>query len=289
MAAALLAAGHAVTVYDLSRTALERAVRTGASAAGSPAEMGAAVETLLLSLPTPADVEAALIGTAGVLARPAGGLVVVDTSTVDPATTRRLAAAAAEVGVGYLDAPVLGRPEACGAWTFPVGGDAAAVEAVRPVLQALGRTVVHAGPAGAGNAVKLLNALMFGAINAVTAEILTAATRVGVSAGTFFETVAGSEAATVSPLFRDLGRKMIDRDFAPVFTLDLLAKDTALALAMVQAAHGAAPVGAAAATLVALASVHGYGAEDSSALVKLLEGPIGGTVAVPGPTPVPSP
>ncbi len=279
MASALVRGGHRVVAHDVSADALRRAVAEGAHAATSSAEVGTAVRIVLLSLPAPAHVEAAVAGDDGLLARPRDGLVIVDTTTVDPGTTRRLASRANLAGVGYLDAPVLGRPESCGTWTFPVGGDRAALDIARPVLDVLGSTVVHVGEPGTGNAVKLLNNLMFGAINAITAEVMAACALVGVSPRTFYETVAGSEAATVSPLFRALGPKMLDGDYSPVFTVDLLHKDTSLAMAMLDEAKASLIVGGAALVLTSLARAAGHGGLDSSAVVKVYEALLGVEVA----------
>lgn len=268
MTGALLAAGHRVTACDVSETALARAVAAGADVAASPAEVGAAVDVALLSLPKPEHVEAVVAGESGLLGDPTDGLVIVDTSTVDPDTTRRMAALAAERGVGYLDAPVLGRPDACGRWTLPVGGDPASLERIQPALGALAQRVVHVGPSGAGNAIKLLNNLMFGAINAVTAEAMAACAAVGVAPATFYETVAGSEAATVSPLFRQVGRKMVEADYEPIFTVDLMRKDVALAVAML-AAGGIEPrIGKAVLSQIEEAQAAGLGHEDTSAIAK---------------------
>lgn len=269
MAAALAAAGHRVLAYDVSARHLDAAVAAGAHPARSSAEVGAAVPVVLLSLPAPAHVREVVASGDGLFTRPAEGLVIVDTSTVDPATSRDLAAKATAIGVGYLDAPVLGRPDICGDWTFPVGGDPGALERARPVLDVLGRTVVHVGPSGSGNAIKLLNNLMFGAINAITAEVMGACADVGVSPETFYETVAGSGAATVSPLFRALGAKIVAGEYDPVFTVDLLSKDVSLAVTMMEGAGHSPVVGAAVCELVERARAAGLGAEDSSALAKI--------------------
>lgn len=281
MVGALVARGHRVLAHDASPRAVSRAVAAGADAAVDGAAVGAAAAVVLLSLPRPVDVETVVAGPDGLLSRPAEGLVIVDTSTVDPETTRRLAHRAAAVGVGYLDAPILGRPDTCGAWTLPVGGEPVAIEIARPVLDALARSVVHVGPAGAGNAIKLLNQLMFGAINAITAEVFAVAPLAGVSPRLFYETVAASEAATVSPLFRQLGAKIVERDFAPVFTLDLLRKDHELAMAMIADARATALAGNAVALLNRLGGAAGYGGEDTSALVKVYETLIGGEEPAP--------
>jgi 3-hydroxyisobutyrate dehydrogenase-like beta-hydroxyacid dehydrogenase len=271
MARVLLEAGHDVVVSDVSEAAVARAVEGGARAVGSVAEVASASRLALLSLPRPGDVVEVVSGADGLLSWAPRGFTIADTSTVDPGTTRLLAGRAAESGVGYLDAPVLGRPEACGRWTLPVGGSAETLEVARPALAVIARNIVHAGASGAGNAIKLLNNLMFGAINAITAEAMAAAALVGLSPRTFYETVAGSDAATVSNLFRAIGPKMLEDDFSPAFTIDLLSKDNSLALAMIEEAGASVIVGNAVETLNGLARAAGHGREDTSAAVKVYE------------------
>jgi 3-hydroxyisobutyrate dehydrogenase-like beta-hydroxyacid dehydrogenase len=269
MAGRLIEAGHRVVAFDVSPAAIENASAAGVTVAGSAAEVAGMVPVVLLSLPAPAHVERAVIGEDGLLTSPRDGLIVLDTSTVDPETTRRMAARAMAAGVAYLDAPVLGRPDSCGAWTFPVGGDEDALNRARPVLESLGTAIIHAGPPGTGNAIKLLNNLMFGGINAVTAEAMALCETIGVSPRTFFEIVADSGAATVSPLFHQTGRKIIERDFDPTFTIDLMQKDVALATAMIGDRQNALTIGNAVLSLAAAAQADGLGGEDTSAVVKV--------------------
>jgi|SRR5665811_191692 len=268
MTRALVVAGHRVIAYDVSASALERAANAGAETVTSSEEVGATAQVVLLSLPTPAHVEAVVAGNDGVLTRPTKDLVVLDTSTVDPETTRRMVVKANAAGVDYLDTPVLGRPDACGAWTFPVGGDPDALERAKPVLEALGRKVIHVGPSGSGNAVKLLNNLMFGAINAIAAETMAACEAVGVSPRTYYETVVDSGAATVSPLFRELGPKILAGDFSPAFTIDLLHKDVSLALAMMKDGGISPDIGDVVLAQIDRARIAGLGQEDTGAIVK---------------------
>jgi 3-hydroxyisobutyrate dehydrogenase-like beta-hydroxyacid dehydrogenase len=124
---------------------------------------------------------------------------------------------------------------------------------------------------GAGNTVKLLNSLMFSAINAMTAEIMAVCKKVGLSPKAFFETVAVSNAATVSGLFQEVGAKIVARDFAPDFSVDLLCKDNGLAIAMAQASNATPIVASVIQVMNELARSRGLGAEDSSALVKVYE------------------
>jgi 3-hydroxyisobutyrate dehydrogenase-like beta-hydroxyacid dehydrogenase len=219
----------------------------------------------------PADVAEVVAGEDGLLRAARRGATIVDLSTVDPGSTQRMAAVAAERGVGYLDAPVLGRPQGIGKWTLPVGGDPGQLEAVRPVLEVLARRVVHVGPSGHGNVVKLLNNLMFGAINSITAEIMSISAKVGMPPATLFNTIAESGAASVSNLFLELGPKILNRDFSPLFAIDLLHKDNALALQMARE-HGAPAILSTTTQLLNdLARAQGLGAEDTSALVKVFQ------------------
>jgi len=270
-AQALATTEVSVWAYDVHKPAVDALSKGGIRGASSPSELGSECEAILLFLPGPKQIEAALTAPDGILAgiKESAGprRVVVDMSTVDPESTRRMHEIAAAEGVAYLDAPVLGRPGSVGKWVLPVGGDAEALGAVRSVLDVLAATVVHAGGSGAGNQIKLLNQLMFGAINGVTAEVMAIADRIGVSQELFYQTIAGSSAATVSPLFKELGRRVVEKDYAdPTFTVDLLIKDVSLGLGMATAG-GAVPILTRSVDyLNRLATQQGYGSEDTSVM-----------------------
>jgi 3-hydroxyisobutyrate dehydrogenase-like beta-hydroxyacid dehydrogenase len=229
----LLPAGFRVTAFDPAPAARDAIAALGAELAATPADAAAGADLVLMFLPGPAEVAACVRGPGGLeAARTAGGLVA-DLSTVDPSTSARMAALLEPRGVAYLDAPVLGRPASVGQWTLAVGGPAAALAQARPVLEHLAGAVIHVGPSGTGNKIKLLNQLMFGAINAATAEIMAIAVRMDLPPRQVFETIAASRAATVSPLFTELGRRVAAEDYAqPTFTLKLLEKDVRLAVQM---------------------------------------------------------
>lgn len=271
VAQSLREAGFPVVAFDVAPQALQRAAGLGVTPAGSPRQVAEQAEVILMALPGPPQVEAAVTGPDGLLQGARQGETIIDMSTVDPATTRRMAARAAEVGVDYLDAPILGRPSAHGRWVLPVGGDPAVVERCRPVLEVLGRQVIHVGALGAGNTIKLLNALMFAAINAMTAEMMAVAVKAGLSPQVVFDTIAASEAATVSGLFKEVGAKIARRDFTPIFPIDLLCKDNGLAVAMAEACDAPPILGNTVQVLNELARARGLGREDTSALVKLYE------------------
>lgn len=269
MAERLIEARHRVIAFDVSSAAREQAAASRVEIAASVADVAASTSVVLLSLPTPEHVESVVTGPNGILERPAPELVVVDTSTVDPDTTRRMAARAARSGIAYLDAPVLGRPDSCGAWTFPVGGDEEALARARPALEVLGKNVIHTGHSGTGNAIKLLNNLMFGAINSVTAEAMALCEAVGIPPAAFLDVVSDSGAATVSPLFRQSGRKIVDGDSSPTFTIDLMHKDVALAAAMAGGTASGLTMANAVLSLTEAAREAGIGGEDTSAIVKV--------------------
>lgn len=219
--------GHEVRGFDPSDAARRAASDAGITACESAEDALAGAELVVLSLPRPEHV---LETATGPLAA-ARGAVVADMSTIDPGTAREAARLLGEHEVTYVDAPVLGRPDKIGAWTLPVGGDEIATALVRSVLEGTAaKHVVRVGEVGAGHAVKVLNNLMFGAINAITAEVLTTCRAAGVDPEVFVSTIADSGAATVSNLFREIAPKMISGDYDPAFSLALLAKDNRLAL-----------------------------------------------------------
>ncbi|SDS37949.1 NAD(P)-dependent oxidoreductase [Actinopolymorpha singaporensis] len=263
---------HRLVVWDVDEASVRRQEAAGSVVATDVAELATEADVVLLSLPGPDVVRTVVAGECGVLAAASGPRVIADLSTVDPGTARAMATAAAEAGVGYLDAPVLGRPHRCGAWTLPVGGAEADLALARPVLEKVASRVIRVGDVGAGSILKLLNNLMFGAINAITAETMAAAERLGLDPQTYYSTLADSGAASVSNLFREIAPKIAARDWSPAFTVDLLAKDNRLGLAVLEDAGITPPVARAVVGLNEDARSAGLGALDTSALVQLFEG-----------------
>ncbi|MCI0476205.1 MAG: NAD(P)-dependent oxidoreductase [Anaerolineales bacterium] len=270
-AESVIKAGHRLAVYDVSPESLAKAERLGAIPTSNPAQVAGQAEIILMLLPTPRHIEQVVTGADGLLNQARQSQVIIDLSTVDPDSTRRMGARAAEAGVAYLDAPILGRPSAHGRWVLPVGGDAAVVERCRPVLEVIGRKVIHVGALGAGNTLKLLNALMFSAINVMTAEMMAIATKAGLAPELLYKTLAESEAATVSGLFKEVGDKIVRRDFAPTFAIDLLCKDNGLAVTMARSCGAPPVVASVVQTMNELARARGLGNEDTSALIKVYE------------------
>jgi len=267
MATRFIEAGSNVVAYDVDDGARERAQALGCEVVGSPAAVADNTAIIVVSLPRAEHVTSVVQGPGGLLEGAAPGSVIVDTSTVDPQTTQANAAVSAARQVGYLDAPVLGRPQGVGNWTLPVGGDEAELHRVEPVLRVVASRIVHVGPSGHGNTLKLLNNLMFGAINSATCETFALADRLGLDRRLLFDTIVESGAATVSNLFRELGPKILEGDFEPQFSVDNLAKDIGLGLAMARSAGLSLDVGEAGQRLNQRAQAAGHGHEDTAAIV----------------------
>lgn len=249
----------------------------GVETVDAPADLAQRCDVLVCCLPSPVETRQVLTDDAfrtawsEALATRDGPLVV-DASTSDPGSLRALAAELGEAGKRLLDAPILGRPDSCGAWTLPVGGSTEHVERVRPVLEPVAATIEHVGPLGSGHTIKLLNNMMFAAINVVTAEAIGACERLDVDPARFVDLVGGSAAATVSPLFRDLAPRMLGETRETVFTVALLRKDLQLAARMCEDAD--VPLVATRAHQIAVARAidAGLGNEDTASLIRLYRG-----------------
>ncbi|KRF00101.1 hypothetical protein ASG88_11975 [Nocardioides sp. Soil777] len=265
--AAALAADRRVVVHDPSPEAAARGAASGCEVAPSLAALGEAVDTVVLSLPD-ATVVAAVLDV--LLAGGAPPTLVVDTSTIGPADSRTQAARCAGRGVAYVDAPVLGRPAAVGRWTVPVGGSSPDQD-LADLLAPVAARVVPVGDVGAGATVKVVNNQMLAIINAGTAEALALAAAAGLDPGVFVDTVIDSGAASVSGLFRDVAPRAVDGDYDPVFSLALMRKDNALAVALAAESGVPVPVSEAALALHTDGVEAGLGARDSIAVLGVLE------------------
>lgn len=273
--AAALGAVRPVVVYDVRPDVVASAAESpGVTGAEALSELAGRVGTVVLSLPSAAvvgDVVDALVAATAGEEGPAALRRVADTSTIGPDESRAFAERLATVGIAYVDAPILGRPASVGSWTVPVGGPDDVVAAVADLLAPVARRVTGVGPVGSAATIKVLNNTMLGVINAATAEVLALAAAAGLDPGVFVDTVLESGAASVSGLFKDVAPRAVDGDFAPVFALELMLKDSHLGVELA-ARHGATlPVAEAAERFHAEAVSAGHGAEDSIAAVRLLE------------------
>lgn len=262
--------GFSVMAYDKFTAAAESAKEMGAEIALTPAELAAHASVILMSLPGPVQLQEVLFGEAGLKEGLTSDHVVIDTSTVDPQTTRINAKGVEETGAVYLDCPILGRPSATGKWMLPTGGNPEALEKVKPVLLTFASDAVAVGDHGAGNALKLLNQLMFSCINAISSEVMAICDHVGIDKEIFYNTVAGSSAATVSGLFREVGKSIVNDGYdTPAFTVDLLIKDAKLGLQMAKEADAPSVIAGTVQLYNEIAHAEGLGMQDTSALYKV--------------------
>lgn len=178
----ILKAGFPVIVHNRSRAAVDELVAEGAIAANSPKEVAAQVDVVFTNLPDSPDVEKVVLAENGILAGARAGLIVIDNSTIKPASARMIAEKLKEKGVFSLDAPVSGGDIGAknGTLTIMVGGEAEALEKVMPILQAMGKTITHVGDAGAGQVAKAANQIMVAAQMVAMGELLVFAKKAGV-------------------------------------------------------------------------------------------------------------
>jgi 3-hydroxyisobutyrate dehydrogenase-like beta-hydroxyacid dehydrogenase len=275
MAVHLRRAGHGLTVWNRTRSTAEAwAAEHGANVAASPAEVARDVEVLFTMVVDGAQVESVLLDPrSGAVAGAAEGLLCVDCSTIAPAQTRTVGAGLAERGVRMLDAPVTGSaPKAAdGTLTIMAGGAEADYAQARPLLEAMGELVLHAGPLGHGEGLKLINNAV-AAANAVTVgEALRSARQAGLDLDALVEVMnAGSGGSTMLSL---KSGPMRARDYTPLFKLEHMLKDIRLCLAESERAGVAFPSVQHAAEVLEDAAGRGFGQEDFAALVEALDEP----------------
>jgi 3-hydroxyisobutyrate dehydrogenase len=228
MARNLIKAGYPLTVWNRTASKADALRGEGANVAGSPAEVAQASTIVVSCVTDSPDVEAVVLGAGGIAEGALAGSCYIDCSTIAPAVTRRLAVALREKGVGMLDAPISGGDIGAKAGTLAimVGGEAADFERCKPVLDAVGKTVVHVGPSGAGQVVKLCNQVAGGLNLLAMAEAVALARSAGVDPAKMLEVV--SNGAAGSWMLSNLAPRAVRGDFAPGFMVDLMQKDLRL-------------------------------------------------------------
>lgn len=272
MVKSLLRSGREVIAYDLRTQLIQSAENEGAKAASSVRELAEHCDIVCASLPDPTAVEAAILGDNGLIEGVRPGSTFIDLSTIDPGTSRKVHAALAEKGARMLDCPVgKGPPEAAsGDLALMVGGDAAVLEDMRPVLEALGSTIHHCGPAGSGAAAKLINNLVSCSLAALSSEAVVLGKKAGVDLETLCE-IMMSTAADNRHLRVTVHPRTLDGIFEPRFKLALAHKDLGLACRMALELGVPTPLGSAARTLHDMAMGQGLAEEDQGACIKPLE------------------
>jgi 2-hydroxy-3-oxopropionate reductase len=271
MAANLVRSGYDVTGYNRSRPPVDALVRAGGKPAAGVEEACAEADIVITMLPDSPQVSEVVLDAGGVLDSVGPQTLLVDMSTIAPETSRSVAAAAEAKGVHVLDAPVSGGEQGAidAALSIMVGGEAATFDRARPVLENLGKTIVHVGGHGAGQTVKAANQLMVAGIISLVSEAVVLLEASGVDGERGLEVLAGGLAGN-----RILDRKaasMLARDFRPGFRVDLHHKDMGIALSSARSAGVALPVTGLVAQLVASARALGHGSLDHSALLRVIE------------------
>ena len=231
MAGRLVAGGFPVTVFNRNPAKAAPLAAAGARVAGSPREAAADADVIISMVADDQAARALWLGETGALAGARPGVVGIECSTITVGWVRELSAAVKAQGGDLLDAPVTGSRThaAAGELTFLVGGEAATLERVRPVLAAMSKAIVHLGPAGSGAMIKLINNFVCGVQVAALAEALTMIERSGLDRARALEVLTGG--APGSPLVKTVAGRMTAPDYTPNFHLQLMAKDLTYAIA----------------------------------------------------------
>jgi 2-hydroxy-3-oxopropionate reductase len=271
MARNLLKAGYGLVVHDVNRAAVEELVTEGATAGTSPREVAAAVDVLITMLPDSPQVREVYAGPDGALEALRPGFLAIDMSSIAPATARELAERAATGGAELLDAPVSGgEPGAiAGTLSIMVGGSEAGFERAQPILAAMGKTIVHVGPAGAGQVVKVCNQVVVAVVIEAVAEALVLGSKAGVDPAKIADVLQGGLAATkVLELRRG---NFLSGSFDPGFRVRLHLKDLKNALELAREIDVALPAAAAVDQLMRAMAAAGRADYDHSGLITMLE------------------
>ena len=271
MAANLVKAGHTVTGFNLTQPPIDKLVADGGRAAASIAEAVADAEVVITMVPADPQVEQAILGEGGVLESAKPGTLVIDMSSITPQTSIKVAEAAAAKGIRTLDAPVSGGEAGAieAVLSIMVGGGADDFAEAKPLFDVLGTTVIHVGPAGAGQTVKAANQLIVAVNIQVVAEAVVFLENAGVDLPAALDVLAGGLAG--STVLNRKKANMVDRQFAPGFRIDLHHKDMGIVTAAARAVEAPLPVGSLVAQLVASARANGDGSLDHSALLRGVE------------------
>ncbi|MBN3810472.1 NAD(P)-dependent oxidoreductase [Paraburkholderia sp. Ac-20347] len=273
MAGSLQRGGFDVLGFDAAPGVAAALAEQGVvSARESIADIARDADVLLLSLPTSAIVEQVVLGEHGVLANARPGTIVIDTTTADPDSTRRVAAELAERGIGFIDAPVSGGPKgaATATMTMVLGGADAHIEAVTPILETISAKRVHVGPVGAGHVTKLLNNLLTGVHLLVASEAVRTARAAGVDPEKLVDALNGGSGRNSATL-TNYPTWIFNGAFDSGFTMKLMRKDVRLAMALLDKMDSHAPVAREAGRLWAESAASIGDAEDFNRIVEFVE------------------
>lgn len=279
MARNLVAAGHDVTGFDLSAEAQSMLEAAGGAGAESPADAVAGAEIIVTALPAARHVKSVYCGQGGILDKAPEGACFIDCSTIDTASAREVIAEAEERGQLMVDSPMSGGVggATAGTLTFMVGGTEAAFDVARPVLEAMGKNIFHAGGPGAGAAAKICNNMMLAIQMISVAEGFSLAERLGLDAQKLYDISSTATARCWSlndycPAPGPVPAAPSNRDYAPGFAAALMLKDLRIAMEAAQGAGAVTPLGAHATQIYGMMDLAGQADRDFSAVIEFLKG-----------------
>jgi len=278
MALNLLKAGYPLTVFDLSPTALKTLADAGALAAGNAKQAIESAEIVISMLPASRHVESLYLGGEGILAHIANGALIIDCSTIAPQSAKKVAQAAAARGLAMVDAPVSGGTAgaAAGTLTFIVGGSTVDLERARPVLNAMGKNIFHAGEHGAGQTAKICNNMLLGILMAGTAEALALGVANGLDPKVLSDIMSKSSGRNwalelYNPYPGVMENAPASRGYTGGFGVDLMLKDLGLSTEAALGSQASIPLGEAVRNLYGIHSKAGAGGKDFSSILELLQ------------------
>jgi 3-hydroxyisobutyrate dehydrogenase len=277
MALNLVKAGHHVEGFDLNRDAVEKLVAAGGASMESAKVAVARAEIVVTMLPSGKEVRELYLEPGGIIDSANPGALLIDSSTIDVATARDAAASADAKGLAMVDAPVSGGVGGAqgGTLTFMVGGSDTAFERARPILEVMGKTIVHAGGAGNGQAAKICNNMILGVSMIAVSEAFVLAEKLGLDAQKLFDISSKSSGQCWSltsycPVPGPVPTSPANRDYQAGFTAAMMLKDLRLAKEAAQAVEARAPLGAGAAAIYSAYVDSGEGGRDFSGIIRFL-------------------
>ncbi|MBP6819701.1 MAG: 3-hydroxyisobutyrate dehydrogenase [Ferrovibrio sp.] len=278
MARNLLKAGYAVKAFDLSAEAVARVVEAGGTKAATAQEAASDVDAVVTMLPAGKHVRDVYTGSKGILSVAKPNTLFIDSSTIDVKTAREVIAAAEAKGMRMLDAPVSGGVAGAenAALTFMVGGRDDAFAAARPLLEKMGKKIVHAGGAGNGQVAKVCNNMVLGITMNAISEAFVMGEKLGLAPQAMFDIVSASSGSCWAlinhcPVPGPVPTSAANRDYKPGFAADLMLKDLKLSQEAARAAGVVTPLGAEATALYSEFVNAGHGALDYSAIIKSVQ------------------
>ena len=279
MAQNLVKAGHSVQGFDVTKAQVDALMSSGGSAAVSVKAAASGVDIVVTMLPAGQHVREVYLGTDGVLASVAPGTLLIDSSTIDVETARAVSSAAEKKNLAMLDAPVSGGVGGAqaGTLTFMVGGSDAAFAKAKPVLEKMGKTIVHAGGAGNGQAAKICNNMILGVSMLAVSEAFVLAEKLGLDAQKLFDISSKSSGQCWSmtsycPVPGPVPASPANRDYKAGFTAAMMLKDLKLAQDAAKAAGAKTPLGADAEKIYSQFVETGEGPRDFSGVIRFIRG-----------------